>query len=746
MATAAITAYAPSAQQHKNNGIEDSSGRQQLRKMNTAKMSIYASLSKSTDQTVHKENKVSEPNNHRKSQRFQDSSRARIPRNTKCIIDPKSTFQSRWDVIMMVLLLFVAIVTPYEVGFLEIEDMLHPLWIINRVVDLLFLQDLFQQFMTPFYNEEHGGWVIEHGKIAKHYLTGWFPIDFVSIIPFSLIGSLFNSKELDQLKILRIIRLARLAKLLRIFKSSRIIKRYQSHVGISHATQTMIKFAIGIFAVAHWLACAWGIVTTIDTTERYGQKVNWIQDYALWDQIQGKPYRIYLSSLYWAAMTVTTIGYGDIRPTNEAEQILCIFGMVLGASAYAYVIGNVCGVIALMDQATSKYNQQMDELNLYMAENNMPNTLRIRLREYFQYSKQLNRQRYYQALLMEMSPSLRGEVANFINSAWLENIPFFNPPSMLINERETFCTDISLRLKPEAYAPQEVVVREGEPTEKFYLLQRGVMASRGRIIGTGSYIGEDFVLHKSRRNYSVRAITYIDVFSLSKMDLEEVLSTNNLPSIGPRVRLFAIQTAFTLALTEYSKGVFKPHRSSHTRTPRATRAMINQSNKKNAVHGQNRNNNASPEQVDVVGDAEREIALSRSVQSPERKRVQSTQNSPGGRSIQNQYSSSSLSGSSHSFNSPSGKVRRISTGAAGSASKVLQLMAERHDHSMESNQKCMEVITRANTDSKKRLDTLTKKMEEQQAVFQLYGKIGGVLFAAVLMLSLVVLLKNLGVF
>ena len=158
----------------------------------------------------------------------------------------------------------------------------------------------------------------------------------------------------------------------------------------------------------------------------------------------------------------------------------------------------------------------MDELNLYMDENNMPNQLRIRLREYFQYSKQLNRQRYYQALLMEMSPSLRGEVANFINSAWLENIPFFNPPHMLVDERETFCTAISLRLKPEAYAPQEVVIREGEQTEKFYLLQRGVMATRGRIIGTGSYIGDDFVLHKTRRDYSVRAITYIDVFSLSK--------------------------------------------------------------------------------------------------------------------------------------------------------------------------------------------------------------------------------------
>ena len=58
---------------------------------------------------------------------------------------------------------------------------------------------------------------------------------------------------------------------------------------------------------------------------------------------------------------------------------------------------------------------------------------------------------------------------------------------MLMDEREAFCTDISLRLKPEAYAPQEIIVREGEPTEKFYLLQRGVMASRGRIIGTFNF-------------------------------------------------------------------------------------------------------------------------------------------------------------------------------------------------------------------------------------------------------------------
>ena len=87
-------------------------------------------------------------------------------------------------------------------------------------------------------------------------------------------------------------------------------------------------------------------------------------------------------------------------------------------------------------------------------------------------------------------------------------------------------------------------MRVGEPTEKFYLLQRGVMASRGRIIGTGSYVGDDFVLHKQRRDYSVRAITYIDVFSLNKKSLERVLNQSTLPTIAPRVRLYAIQLAF----------------------------------------------------------------------------------------------------------------------------------------------------------------------------------------------------------
>ena len=89
-----------------------------------------------------------------------------------------------------------------------------------------------------------GGYVVEHRLIAKNYLTGWFIIDFVSILPFDTLGMVMESEDISQLKIFRIVRLARLLKLLRVLRSSRIFKRWESRVGMQHSTTTMIKWYV----------------------------------------------------------------------------------------------------------------------------------------------------------------------------------------------------------------------------------------------------------------------------------------------------------------------------------------------------------------------------------------------------------------------------------------------------------------------------------------------------------------------
>ncbi len=95
------------------------------------------------------------------------------------------------------------------------------------------------------------------------------------------------------------------------------------------------------------------------------------------------PGNMYFTAVYWACMTITTIGYGDIPVTSPGERAVATLAMLLGASVYAYVIGNICGIVASMDEATAEFHQNMNQLNEYMEEYKLPKDLRYRLREYF---------------------------------------------------------------------------------------------------------------------------------------------------------------------------------------------------------------------------------------------------------------------------------------------------------------------------------------------------------------------------
>ena len=64
--------------------------------------------------------------------------RGHLPSDASCmILDPKSQGLKRWDVFIMFLLLYTAIVTPYEVGFSEPQ--LDFWFFLNRFIDLSFL-------------------------------------------------------------------------------------------------------------------------------------------------------------------------------------------------------------------------------------------------------------------------------------------------------------------------------------------------------------------------------------------------------------------------------------------------------------------------------------------------------------------------------------------------------------------------------------------------------------------------------
>ncbi len=63
----------------------------------------------------------------------------------------------------------------------------------------------------------------------------WFAIDLLSVLPFDILGLVYNSSTIASLKVFRMVRLLRLLKLLRILRASRIIKRWEANLSFTYA-------------------------------------------------------------------------------------------------------------------------------------------------------------------------------------------------------------------------------------------------------------------------------------------------------------------------------------------------------------------------------------------------------------------------------------------------------------------------------------------------------------------------------
>ena len=101
-------------------------------------------------------------------------------RKRLCLIMPSSAFKLAWTFVVVTLLLYTAIVTPFIISF--IDEMPTQLFIIEIFVDSLFFLDIIFTFFTPY---EKGDKLITCKiKIAQNYITGWLLPDLLACFPF----------------------------------------------------------------------------------------------------------------------------------------------------------------------------------------------------------------------------------------------------------------------------------------------------------------------------------------------------------------------------------------------------------------------------------------------------------------------------------------------------------------------------------------------------------------------------------
>ena len=150
----------------------------------------------------------------------------------------------------------------------------------------------------------------------KYVFSFWGVIDFLSIFPAYL--SLF----IPTTQALTVLRLLRVMRIFRIFKLS----RFQTEA--YHLVEALKSSAIKILIFMLFVLVAAVILGTM----MYSFEGNVNRDF---DSV--------LTGIYWAVVTMTTVGYGDVAPMTGAGRFLAVLVMLLGYSIIAVPTGIVAG-------------------------------------------------------------------------------------------------------------------------------------------------------------------------------------------------------------------------------------------------------------------------------------------------------------------------------------------------------------------------------------------------------------------
>ena len=469
------------------------------------------------------------------------------------IIDPRqSEFVTVWDNLIAVFLIYTALLTPVEVAFLPPPSSVgDPLFIINTVITIGFVVDMGLQFVLMYQDNrsKHGTtWVESPTLIAKNYLLSWFPLDVLCVAISSVdFLSLSGSTDASDLRILRVLRALRLIKLFRMLRASRLIKHWEIKLAVNYGKLSVIGSVVGIVVLSHWCACVWGLQTefsdSIQETWMWG-------DYCYMIDVNGSGVEIvqcksaliiYLASLYFSVMTVTSVGYGDIAatPGNGVELFIATVLMFVGSLFWATILATLVNHLSNSKTEVNEFRSTVDALNIMMERNELPKLLRCRLREYFHQTQHLRSTHRQRQLLESMSPGLQAEVSYECHKRWLHAVPF------LQNLPDQFLVALSRQLVALVFAPGEKV-----PWGNMYVIERGLVLYSGMILGHGKVWGQDVILQSQHLRVPSlgHAMNFLELLALSRENLFSV--TAYFPAVREKIRWRAIQLSFRRAVVK----------------------------------------------------------------------------------------------------------------------------------------------------------------------------------------------------
>ena len=366
------------------------------------------------------------------------------------VIDLEGRRRIIWDYILFFMSLYSISISPIYFSYYEV---LVNLKFIEIIIEFFFIMDVISNFLTS-YKDKEDNMITQIIKIIQRYLKTWFFIDLLYIIPIEFISFFFLDHRgfffFNWLKMLKISR----------FFKDQTNGRFLNKIVLSRnfKLNSLLYFLIIFFIIAHICSCFFIFLAKTSTDE-----INWINVNTI-DTVNH--YEVYVASLYFNLVTIYTIGYGDITPTNIYEKLWVSIFMIAGSMLFSYTISKLSLLFSENNNSIIDFKKKKRLFHSIIAEYEIPIELKIRIINTIKEQHKNNDNDRYEFLASLPSKTIR-DLSMVMSQNTIQNHKFFK------NQSHDFILYVLPLLKFQIIFKRDVLISVGEIMEEMYLILEG---------------------------------------------------------------------------------------------------------------------------------------------------------------------------------------------------------------------------------------------------------------------------------